>query len=120
MAQQQNFSPEDPIQAGQSPKMYLETDIDVVRRDDHADDAAIDPDTLPPLLIDEPNVIPPPPNFCQGFEMKRFLEFNHNSPRYPTRSISLPRGINMVSPSCFFLLLERLSFAPLVFPSTLF
>ncbi|XP_019745294.1 brain-enriched guanylate kinase-associated protein isoform X3 [Hippocampus comes] len=28
--------------------------------------------------------------------MKRFLEFNHNSPRYPCRSISLPRGINMV------------------------
>ncbi|XP_019745261.1 brain-enriched guanylate kinase-associated protein isoform X1 [Hippocampus comes] len=96
MAQQQNFSLEDPLQVDQSPKMYLETDIDVVRRDDHADDAAINPDTLPPLLIDEQNVIPPPPNFCQGFEMKRFLEFNHNSPRYPCRSISLPRGINMV------------------------
>ncbi|XP_051908816.1 brain-enriched guanylate kinase-associated protein isoform X2 [Hippocampus zosterae] len=28
--------------------------------------------------------------------MKRFLEFNHSSPRCPSRSISLPRGINMV------------------------
>ncbi|XP_077367297.1 brain-enriched guanylate kinase-associated protein isoform X1 [Festucalex cinctus] len=100
MAQQQDFLLEHHTQEDQSPtdlppKIYLETDIDIVRRDDQAEDAEIKPDIRPSLLIEE-NVIPPPPNFCQGFEMKRFLEFNHNFPGYPSRSISLPRGINMV------------------------
>ncbi|XP_057679349.1 brain-enriched guanylate kinase-associated protein isoform X1 [Corythoichthys intestinalis] len=101
MAQQQEFLLEHDTQEEQTstdlpPKTYLETDIDIVRRDDPAQDAEIRPDSPPPLLMDEQNLIPPPPNFCQGFEMKRFLEFNHNSHRYPFRSVSLPRGINMV------------------------
>lgn len=66
-------------------KTYLETDID--GRDED-----------PEFEIDEKNVIPPPPQFCQGFEMKSpSPEFQSDFPRYPYRSASLPRGINMVS-----------------------
>ncbi|XP_037100287.1 brain-enriched guanylate kinase-associated protein isoform X2 [Syngnathus acus] len=98
MAQLQDFllELEDQSPIDLPPKTYLETDIDIVRRDDQPEDPEIKPDTPPPLLVDEQNLIPPPPNFCQGFEMKRFQESNHSSPGYPSRSISLPRGINMV------------------------
>lgn len=78
-------------------KTYLETDIDAVRRDDELHDLE-KVETPPQLEIDEKNVIPPPPQFCQGFEMKSpFPEFHRDFPRYPYRSASLPRGINMVS-----------------------
>ncbi|XP_044024256.1 brain-enriched guanylate kinase-associated protein isoform X1 [Siniperca chuatsi] len=78
-------------------KTYLETDIDTVRRDDDPQDLEIKVETSPHLEIDEKNVIPPPPQFCQGFEIKSpFLEFHCDFPRYPYRSASLPRGINMV------------------------
>ncbi|XP_067429424.1 uncharacterized protein [Thunnus thynnus] len=104
MAQQQGPLLEQKTQEEQPPtdltqKTYLETDIDTVRRDDEPEDLEIKADTPPPPLeIDESNVIPPPPQFCQGFEMKRpFLEFQYDFPKYPHRSASLPKGINMVS-----------------------
>ncbi|XP_070782167.1 brain-enriched guanylate kinase-associated protein [Enoplosus armatus] len=78
-------------------KTYLETDIDTVRRADEPQDLEIKVETPPQLEIDEKTVIPPPPQFCQGFEMKSpFPEFHCDFPRYPYRSASLPRGINMV------------------------
>lgn len=79
-------------------KTYLETDIDTVRRDDKPQDLEIKGETPPQLEIDEKYVIPPPPQFCQGFEMTcPFPEFLCHFPRYPYKSASLPRGINMVS-----------------------
>ena len=79
-------------------KCYLETDIDAVRGDDAQQDLEIIAETRPQLEIDGKNVIPPPPQFCQGFEMTSlFPEFYCNFPRHPYRSASLPRGINMVS-----------------------
>lgn len=104
MAQQQGFlleqkttkeerTPLDPAQ-----KTYLETDIDTVRRDDKPYDLVIKVETPPQLEIDEKHVIPPPPQFSQGFEMRSpFPEFHCHFPRYPYKSVSLPRGINMVS-----------------------
>lgn len=90
---QDEQTPLDPPQ-----KTYLETDIDTVRRDGDSQDLGMKTETLPPPEIDEKNVIPPPPQFCQGFEMKSpFPEFHCDFPRYPYRSASLPRGINMVS-----------------------
>lgn len=89
-------------------KTYLETDIDTVRGDHGPHDpeveveaeaeAEVTPPPPPPLLeFDEKTVIPPPPQFCQGFDAKTpFLEFHPDVPRYPYRSVSLPRGINMV------------------------
>lgn len=79
-------------------KTYLETDIDTVRRDDEPRDLEIKVETPPQLEIDEESVIPPPPQFSQGFEIKSpFPERHCDFPRYPYRSASLPRGINMVS-----------------------
>ncbi|KAM7367716.1 hypothetical protein PAMP_013996 [Pampus punctatissimus] len=78
-------------------KTYLETDINTVRRDDKPEVLEIKAGTPPPLEIDETKVIPPPPQFCQGFKMKSpSLEFQGDFPRYPHRSASLPRDINMV------------------------
>lgn len=102
MAQQQGSLLEQP-QEEQSPpdltqKTYLETDIDTVRNNDEQQDLELKADTAPQLETDETNLIPPPPQFCQGFEMKTPLpEFYSDFPRYPYRSASLPRGINMVS-----------------------
>ncbi|GLD49580.1 brain-enriched guanylate kinase-associated protein isoform X1, partial [Lates japonicus] len=101
MAQQQGSLLEQ-TQEEQSPpdltqKTYLETDIDTVRNNDEQQDLEIKADTVLQLETDETNLIPPPPQFCQGFEMKSPLpEFYSDFPRYPYRSASLPRGINMV------------------------
>ncbi|XP_008282555.1 brain-enriched guanylate kinase-associated protein [Stegastes partitus] len=97
MAQQQK-TPEEQTSPDPAQKTYLETDIDTVRRDDEPQGNEVKAETLPQLEIDEDNVIPPPPQFCQGFEMKNFFpEFHRDFPRYPYRSVSLPRGINMVA-----------------------
>ncbi|XP_029984715.1 brain-enriched guanylate kinase-associated protein [Sphaeramia orbicularis] len=102
MAKQQSSVPEQKIQEEPSPpdpsqKKYLETDIDTVRRDDEPHDPEVKAEAPTLLEIDEKTVIPPPPQFCQGFNMNSpFLEFHHDFPRYPYRSVSLPRGINMV------------------------
>lgn len=104
MAQQQcSLYEQEKTQEGQAPfdpaqKTYLETDIDAVRWGDEPQDLEIKAETPPLPEIDEKNVIPPPPQFCEGFEIKSpFLEFHGDFPRYPHRSASLPRGINMVS-----------------------
>lgn len=89
----QEQAPLDPPQ-----ETYLETDIDAVRGDDSLHDQESKRETPPQQEIDEDLVIPPPPQFCQGFEMRTlFPEFHCHLPRYPYRSASLPRGINMVS-----------------------
>lgn len=78
------------------PKTYLETDIDTVR----TDAGLLDGEAEAPRQqeTDERHIIPPPPQFCQGFQMKSpFPEFHCHFPRYPNKSVSLPRGINMVS-----------------------
>lgn len=86
-------TPLDPTQ-----KTYLETDIDTVRREDRPQDLEIKAETPPQLEIDDKHVIPPPPQFCQGFEMACPLpEFTCHFARCPHKSVSLPRGINMVS-----------------------
>lgn len=101
MAQQQGplaeqKTPEERTSPDLVEKKYLETDIDTVRKGDELHDLEIKADT--PEQIDEKYVIPPPPEFSQGFKMKsHFPEFHYDFPRYPYRSISLPRGINMVS-----------------------
>ncbi|KAG7239716.1 hypothetical protein INR49_028652 [Caranx melampygus] len=103
MAQQQGslLKPKKP-QEEQNPhdltqKTYLETDIDAVRAHNEQQHQEIKADATPQLDLDGKNVIPPPPQFCQGFEMKSPCpEFYHDFPRYPYRSASLPRGINMV------------------------
>lgn len=69
------------------PKTYLETDIDTVREDGE-----------PRQQGDGRDIIPPPPQFCQGFEMTgRSPDLHCHFPRFPYKSVSLPRGINMVS-----------------------
>jgi len=77
-------------------KTYLETDIDSIRWNDELLDLAIKAETPLQLEIVEKHVIPPPPQFCQGYKIP-FPEFCCDFPRYPHRSASLPRGINMVS-----------------------
>lgn len=77
-------------------KTYLETDIDTVRTDGKPDVGAESPG------LQETDgrhiIIPPPPQFSQGFQTKSsFPEFHCHLPRYPYKSVSLPRGINMVS-----------------------
>lgn len=95
-AQQQDALPEQKKPEEMQRKTYLETDIASVGRDGKPRDLDINGGTPPQLEIDEKKVIPPPPQFCEGFEMTSpFLEFVF--PRYPYRSVSLPRGINMVS-----------------------
>lgn len=80
------------------PKVYLETDIDSVRRDDGPQNLEEKTEPPLPLEINEDNVIPPPPQFYEGFKMKiPFPQLHHDFPRYPYRSASVPRGINMVS-----------------------
>lgn len=76
-------------------KTYLETDIDAVRTDGKPHNLEIKEESLPQSEIDEKQVIPPPLQFCQGFKMSP--EFHCHYPRYPYKSASLPRGINMVS-----------------------
>lgn len=79
-------------------KTYLETDIDAVRTDGKPHNLEIKGESLPQPETDEKHVIPPPLQFCQGFGMKSpFPEFHCHYPRYPYKSASLPRGINMVS-----------------------
>lgn len=79
-------------------KTYLETDIDTVRRDDKTHDLDTKTDTRSQLETGETHVIPPPPQFCEGLKMTSlFPEFHSDFSRYPYRSVSLPRGINMVS-----------------------
>ncbi|KAI4802223.1 hypothetical protein KUCAC02_020075 [Chaenocephalus aceratus] len=99
MAQQQGFLPEqkktqeDQTLLNLAQKSYLETDIDNVRRNDQSQEV----ETTPQQEIFERNVMPPPPQFCEGFELKcPFPEFHRDFPRYPCRSASLPRGTNMV------------------------
>ncbi|XP_069017615.1 brain-enriched guanylate kinase-associated protein isoform X1 [Embiotoca jacksoni] len=102
MAQQQGplfeqKTPEEQAFPDPAKRTYLETDIDTVRRDDEPQGPETGAETPPQLEIDAKHVIPPPPQFCQGFEMKNpFPEFHCDFPRYPNRSVSLPRGINMV------------------------
>lgn len=79
-------------------KTYLETDIDTVRTDGKLHN----PDGRAEIPLqqetDGRHIIPPPPQFCQGFQMKSpSPEFHCHFPRYPYKSASLPRGINMVS-----------------------
>lgn len=89
----QEQAPLDPPQ-----ETYLETDIDAVRGDDSPHDQESKRERPSQQEIDEDLVIPPPPQFCQGFEMGTlFPEFHCHLPRHPYRSASLPRGINMVS-----------------------
>lgn len=79
---------------------YLETDIDAVVGDDRRRDQEKKVVTPSPLqeVVDSELVIPPPPQFSQGFKIKTlFPEFHCRLPRHPYRSVSLPRGINMVS-----------------------
>lgn len=78
---------------------YEETDIDTVRKDGKMQDQEAKVETPVQSDIDKRHVIPPPPQFCQGFAMKSpLLEFHQDLfPRSPYRSASLPRGINMVS-----------------------
>lgn len=79
-------------------KTYLETDIDHLRRDDKTHGLDIKADAPQQLEIDKKHKIPPPPQFCEGFEMTSLHpEFHRDFSRYPYRSVSLPRGINMVS-----------------------
>lgn len=73
-------------------KSYLETDIDTVRTDGKLHKPDVRAETH------GTHIIPPPPQFCQGFQTKSpFPEFHCHVPRYPYKSVSLPRGINMVS-----------------------
>lgn len=103
MAQEQNLlieqkTPEDETSVNSSQKMYLETDIDSVRRDDNPQSLENRAESSSLLLMDDKTLIPPPPEFCQGFKMIiPILDLCHDLPRYPYRSVSLPRGINMVS-----------------------
>lgn len=79
---------------------YLETDIDAIGGDNKRSNQEKKEGTLPPRqeVVDDKLVIPPPPQFCQGFEMSTlFPEFHCSLPRHRYRSVSLPRGINMVS-----------------------
>lgn len=79
---------------------YLETDIDAIGVDERRFTQERKEGTSPPWqeVFDEVLVIPPPPQFCQGFEMKTlFPKLHCRLPRHPYRSVSLPRGINMVS-----------------------
>lgn len=79
-------------------KTYLETDIDTVRTDASPPDLDGKAEAPRQQETDERHIIPPPPQFCQGFQMKSpFPEFHCHFPRYPYKSVSLPRGINMVS-----------------------
>lgn len=79
-------------------KAYLETDIDTVRTDGKLPDPDVGGETLGQQETDGRHIIPPPPQFCQGFQMKNpFPEHHCHFPRYPYKSVSLPRGINMVS-----------------------
>lgn len=100
MAQQQTTllkqkTPDEQTSPEPTQKTYLETDIDAVRREVEPQDLKIKTETAAQL---EQNVIPPPPQFCQGFEMKSlFPAFHCDFPRAPYRSASLPKGINMVS-----------------------
>lgn len=79
-------------------KTYLETDIDTVRTDAGLPDLDGKAEAPRQQETDGRHIIPPPPQFCQGFQMKSpFPEFHCHFPRYPYKSVSLPRGINMVS-----------------------
>lgn len=79
-------------------KTYLETDIDNVRADGKLHDLDVQAGPQCQQETDGRYIIPPPPQFCQGFQMKTpFPEFHCHFPRYPYKSVSLPRGINMVS-----------------------
>ncbi|MEQ2303613.1 hypothetical protein AMECASPLE_018747 [Ameca splendens] len=89
-------------------KMYLETDIDSIRRDDDPQNPEMKAESSPQLEIDDKTLIPPPPEFCQGFKLRiPVLELCHDFPRYPYRSVSLPRGINMVSDEIYSSLKSR-------------
>lgn len=79
-------------------KTYLETDIDTVRIDGKLHNPDVRAESPRQQETDGRRIIPPPPQFCQGFQMKSpVLEFHGHFPRYPYKSVSLPRGINMVS-----------------------
>lgn len=79
-------------------KTYLETDIDTVRTDGRLTDPDVEAEAPRQQGNDGSHIIPPPPQFSQGFQMKSpFPEFHCHFPRYPYKSVSLPRGINMVS-----------------------
>lgn len=96
---EQKKMPKEELAFLQSPqKTYLETDIDTVRTDGklHRPDVGAESPRL--QGTDGGHIIPPPPQFCQGFQSKSpFPELHCHFPRYPYKSVSLPRGINMVS-----------------------
>lgn len=79
-------------------KTYLETDIDTVRTDARLPVPDVEAEAPRQQGNNGSHIIPPPPQFSQGFQMKSpFPEFHCHFPRYPYKSVSLPRGINMVS-----------------------
>lgn len=79
-------------------KTYLETDIDSVTTDVKLPEPDVEAEALRQQENNGRHIIPPPPQFSQGFQMKSpFPEFHCHFPRYPYKSVSLPRGINMVS-----------------------
>lgn len=104
MAQKQGSAPQwETITSGiekQPLGTYLETDIDAIGGENRQCNQKRKEGTPPPFqeVVDGELVIPPPPQFCQGFEMRTL--FHCRLPRHPYRSVSLPRGINMVSRRC--------------------
>ncbi|KAM9704519.1 brain-enriched guanylate kinase-associated protein isoform 1-T1 [Menidia menidia] len=102
MSKLHNFLPEQTTQEEKtSPdlplKTYLETDIDCVRRNVEPRDPGSEAEMPQQQAIVEKYVIPPPPQFCQGYESSSASPvLCYDFPRYPHRSASLPRGINML------------------------
>ncbi|KAK2890016.1 hypothetical protein Q8A73_018316 [Channa argus] len=82
-------------QTDRAHELYLETNIDTVKRNDEKHDLDMKAGTtsLPQLEIDDKAA----PQFWEEIEMTSpFLEFDCDLSRYPNRSASLPKGINMV------------------------
>lgn len=101
MAQQQGFlleyetAKEEQRTLNLMQKTFLETDLDKVSGDNELQDLEI---KALQLELEAKDLIPPPPQFRQGFELRSpFPEIQLDFPRHPYRSSSLPRGINMVS-----------------------
>lgn len=95
---EQKMPKEEPTFLQPQQKTYLETDIDTVRTDGTPPDPDVRAESILQQETDAGHIIPPPPQFCQGFQMKSpFPDYHCHFPRYPFKSVSLPRGINMVS-----------------------
>lgn len=89
-------------------KAYLETDIDCVRREDEIKEVKIKKETAITFESNERREVKSPPE-CHPNPVQRIrplsplLYKEENLSRYPYRSVSLPRDINMVSHSCHIL-----------------